>query len=188
MRMLAVEMSQITKTFPGLYRTVVADHLVDLQVAQGEFHVIVGENGAGKSTLMNVLYGLLQPDHGQIRIFEEPTTIASPGDAIGLGIGMIHQHFMLVPSFTVGENVVLGHEPTRATLLDQRAVRERVLAIADELKFEVDPDAVVSDTSVGVQQRVEIIKALYRGAKILNSRRADGRAHASGDRHPLRRA
>jgi general nucleoside transport system ATP-binding protein len=163
----AVEMHQIDKIFPGLYRTIVANHHVDLVVQQGEFHVIVGENGAGKSTLMNVLYGLLQPDHGQILLYGQPTSISSPKVAIDLGIGMIHQHFMLVPSFTIGENIVLGHEPTRASLLDQKAINAQVRAISEDLKLDVDPNAYISDISVGVQQRVEIIKALYRGAKIL---------------------
>ena len=163
----AIEMRHITKTFPGLYRTIVANSQVDLTVQKGEFHVIVGENGAGKSTLMNVLYGLLSPDEGQIFLNGEPVSITSPKVAIDLGIGMIHQHFMLVPSFTVGENVVLGHEPTKASLLDQKAVRNQVRAISEDLKLDVDPDALILDCSVGVQQRVEIIKALYRGAKIL---------------------
>ncbi len=163
----AVEMRQISKTFPGLYRTIVANNQVDLSVEKGELHVIVGENGAGKSTLMNVLYGLLSPDEGQIFLSGEPVKITSPRVAIENGIGMIHQHFMLIPSFTVGENIVLGHEPTRATLLDKATVHAQVKAISDELGLDVDPDAVVADTSVGIQQRVEIIKALYRGAKIL---------------------
>lgn len=163
----AIVMRHITKTFPGLYRTIVANRQVDLAVQKGEFHVIVGENGAGKSTLMNVLYGLLPPDEGQIFLYGEPVSITSPKVAIDLGIGMIHQHFMLVPSFTVGENVVLGHEPTKASLLDQKAVRNQVRAISEDLKLDVDPDALILDCSVGVQQRVEIIKALYRGAKIL---------------------
>jgi len=163
----AVEMRQITKTFPGLYRTIVANKQVDLTVEKGEFHVIVGENGAGKSTLMNVLYGLLTPDEGQIFLSGEPIKITSPKVAIENGIGMIHQHFMLVPSFTVGENIVLGHEPTRASLLDKTAIRTRVKAISDGLDLDIDPNAVVADTSVGIQQRVEIIKALYRGANIM---------------------
>jgi len=167
MTLPAVEMHRITKTFPGLYHTIVANHKVDLIVQQGEFHVIVGENGAGKSTLMNVLYGLLQPDEGQILLYGQPVNISSPKVAIEMGIGMIHQHFMLVPSFTIGENVVLGHEPTHASLLDQKAINRLVRAIAETIKLDVDPNAVVADTSVGIQQRVEIIKTLYRGAKIL---------------------
>jgi simple sugar transport system ATP-binding protein len=116
---------------------------------------------------MNVLYGLQPPDEGQILLHGKPVSITSPKVAIDLGIGMIHQHFMLVPSFTVGENIVLGREPTRAALLDQKAIRAHVKSISEELKLDVDPDALISDTSVGIQQRVEIIKALYRGAKIL---------------------
>ena len=163
----AIEMRNITKTFPGLYRTIVANRNVDLSVQVGEFHVIVGENGAGKSTLMNILYGLLPPDEGQILLHGGLVSIPNPKAAIDLGIGMIHQHFMLVPSFTVGENIVLGHEPTKAALLDRRTVQGQVQTISRDLKLDVDPDALVMDTSVGVQQRVEIIKALYRGAKIL---------------------
>lgn len=163
----AVEMRQISKTFPGLYRTIVANNHMDLSIEKGEFHVIVGENGAGKSTLMNILYGLLIPDEGQILLSGEAKKITSPKVAIENGIGMIHQHFMLVPTFTVGENIVLGHEPTRASLLDKATIRAQVKAISEELDLDVDPDAIVADTSVGIQQRVEIIKALYRGAKIL---------------------
>jgi simple sugar transport system ATP-binding protein len=163
----AIEMRQITKTFQGLYHTIVANRRVNLVVQQGEFHVIVGENGAGKSTLMNVLYGLLQPDEGQILLDGKPIHISNPKVAIELGIGMIHQHFMLVPSFTIGENIVLGNELTRATLLDQKEINKKVREIADAIKLDVDPKALVADTSVGIQQRVEIIKTLYRGAKIL---------------------
>ncbi|NMB87968.1 MAG: ABC transporter ATP-binding protein [Chloroflexi bacterium] len=163
----AVEMRQITKTFPGLYRSVVANKDVDLRVEQGEFHVIVGENGAGKTTLMNLLYGLLHPDQGEILLFGQRANITSPKAAIDLGVGMIHQHFMLVPSFTVGENIVLGSEPTRATLVDYASVRRRIRQLSEELKLEVDPDARIDTTTVGVQQRVEILKALYRGARIL---------------------
>lgn len=163
----AIEMRHITKTFQGLYHTIVANRQVDLAIQPGEFHVIVGENGAGKSTLMNVLYGLLQPDEGQILLNGEEVHITSPKVAIELGIGMIHQHFMLVPSFTIGENIVLGNELTRASLLDHKAITNKVLEIAEATKLDVDPNAIVADTSVGIQQRVEIIKTLYRGARIL---------------------
>ncbi len=164
---LAVKMKGITKTFPGLYRKVVANHQVDLEVKQGEFHVIVGENGAGKSTLMNVLYGLVHPDAGSVRLYGEPVHIENPRSAIDRGIGMIHQHFMLVPSFTVGENIILGEEPTKASLIDMGEVRSQIMEISAELNFDVDPDIPIWETPVGVQQRVEIMKALYRGASIL---------------------
>lgn len=150
-----------------MYRTVIANNKVNLVVEQGEFHVIVGENGAGKSTLMNVLYGLLQPEEGEIKLFGNKVHITSPRTAIDLGIGMIHQHFMLVPSFTAGENIVLGNEPTKVSLLDYAKIRDRVRKLSDELGLDVNPDVCISDTSVGVQQRVEILKALYRGARIL---------------------
>lgn len=164
---VAVEMHQITKTFPGLYGEVVANDHVDLSIAEGEFHVIVGENGAGKSTLMNILYGLIPPEGGQISLNGKQVQIQNPKIAIDLGIGMIHQHFMLIPSFTVGENIILGHEPTIGTLLDGKKIQEQVKEVSQNLKLDVDPDARISSISVGVQQRVEIIKALYRGAKIL---------------------
>lgn len=163
----AIEMKDITKTFPGLFKSVVANDQVNLTVERGEIHVIVGENGAGKSTLMNVLYGMVEPDQGIIRIQGEDAVVKSPQDAIKLGIGMIHQHFMLVPSFTIAENVILGEEPSRAALVDQKSARKAVLDLAQQLGFEVDPDQEIWDASVGVQQRVEILKALYRGAQIL---------------------
>ena len=167
MAQIAVEMCNITKIFPGMYRSIIANDRVDLSVGDGKFHVIVGENGAGKSTLMNVLYGLLEPDEGEVRLFGDTVKLASPKIALEHGIGMIHQHFMLVPSFTIGENIVLGSEPTRVTLLDRRRIRQAVNVLAEELKLEVDPDTPIWDTTVGVQQRVEILKALYRGARIL---------------------
>ncbi|MCK5635694.1 MAG: ATP-binding cassette domain-containing protein, partial [Anaerolineales bacterium] len=156
MAQIAVEMCNITKIFPGMYRSIIANDRVDLSVGDGEFHVIVGENGAGKSTLMNVLYGLLEPDEGEVRLFGDTVKLASPKIALEHGIGMIHQHFMLVPSFTIGENIVLGSEPTRVTLLDRRRIRQAVNVLAEELKLEVDPDTPIWDTTVGVQQRVEI--------------------------------
>jgi len=164
---LAVEMKGITKVFPGLFSKVVANNCVDLEVAEGEFHVIVGENGAGKSTLMNILYGMVHPDAGSIRLFGETVHIDKPRSAINRGIGMIHQHFMLVPSFTVAENIILGKEPTRAMLVDRKRAKEQILELSTELNFEIDPDIPVWETPVGVQQRVEIMKALYRGARIL---------------------
>ncbi len=163
----AVVMRNITKTFPGLYRPVVANAEVNLSIDAGEFHVIVGENGAGKSTLMNILYGLQAPDAGDISLFGRPVTLHGPKDAIAAGIGMIHQHFMLVPSFTVAENIVLGHEPVRGGLMDRHRIHHDIAELAGRLKLPIDPDRRIEDLSVGMQQRVEILKALYRGARIL---------------------
>ncbi len=143
------------------------DH-IDLVVEPGEIHALLGENGAGKSTLMNVLYGLLQPDEGEILVDGTPLHIKSPSDAINAGIGMVHQHFMLVPVFTVAENVVLGAERVGAAgLLDRRRAREEVIEVSNRYGMAVDPDAVVEDIPVGVQQRVEIIKALTRDVDLL---------------------
>src|SRR5690606_6252119 len=140
----------------------------DLTVEPGEIHCLLGENGAGKSTLMNVLYGLYQADEGEILIDDKPQAFAGPGDAMNAGIGMVHQHFMLIPVFTVAENVMLGHEPTRfAGTLDLATAREKVREISARFGFDLDPDAVVGDLPVGVQQRVEIIKALSRDARVL---------------------
>jgi general nucleoside transport system ATP-binding protein len=140
---------------------------VDLDVAWGEVHALLGENGAGKSTLMNVVYGLTTPDAGEIRFDGRPVSIGGPTDAIRLGIGMVHQHFMLVPPLTVAENVILGHETAHAGLLDRAEGHRRVGELARRHGLEVDPEARVQDLSVGLQQRVEILKALYRGARLL---------------------
>jgi len=159
-----LELQGITKTFGSL----VANDHIDLVVEPGEIHALLGENGAGKSTLMNVLYGLYDPDGGRILVDDAPVTFAGPGDAMAAGIGMVHQHFMLVPVFTVAENVVLGHEPVRGGgLIDLPEARRRVKEISDRFGFHVDPDAYIEDLPVGVQQRVEIIKALSRQAKVL---------------------
>ena len=160
----AVQMSGIVKTF-GTFTAL--DH-VDLTVRKGTIHAVLGENGAGKSTLMNVLYGLYQADEGQICLNGEPVVINTPNDAIAHGIGMVHQHFMLVDNFTVTQNIVLGSEVCGAGgILDMKKAREKVCQIIEQYGLEVDPDAKIEDISVGMQQRVEILKALYRGADIL---------------------
>ncbi|MFI6427314.1 ABC transporter ATP-binding protein [Promicromonospora sp. NPDC050880] len=161
---MRLELRGITKRFGAL----VANDHIDLVVQPGEIHSLLGENGAGKSTLMNVLYGLYQADEGEILLDDVVQDFAGPGDAMGAGIGMVHQHFMLVPVFTVAENVMLGHEQTRGGgRLDLEAARAQVREISARFGFHVDPDAVVEDLPVGVQQRVEIIKALSRNADVL---------------------
>ncbi len=159
----ALELRQITKRFG----TLVANRSVDFDVKKGEIHALLGENGAGKSTLMNVLYGLHQPDEGEIRLEGEPVKIDSPRRAIGLGIGMVHQHFMLVPVMTVAENLVLGAEPRSGLLLDYKAASARVRELSQRFGLAVNPEAKVQDLGVGAQQRVEILRALFRGAKVL---------------------
>src|SRR5438093_8189 len=159
-----LELRGITKRFPG----VVANDHVDFDLRQGEVHALLGENGAGKSTLMNILYGLYHPDDGRILLKGEPVRINSPKDAIARGIGMVHQHFMLIPVMTVAENIVLASEPTHAgVLLDYRAANRRVEHLAGTFNFAIDPQARVEEISVGQEQRVEILKALYRRADIL---------------------
>ena len=159
-----LEMRGITKQFPG----VLANDHIDLEVRPGEIHALLGENGAGKSTLMNILYGLIGPDSGEILIDGQEVEIAGPSNAIARGIGMVHQHFMLVPVFTAAENIVLGNETmANAVFLDTHKAEGRIREIAQMLGFEVDPNAVVGDLSVGIQQRIEILKALYRGARVL---------------------
>jgi simple sugar transport system ATP-binding protein len=161
---MKVELRGVTKRFPG----VVANRSVDLTLQEGEVHALLGENGAGKTTLMNVLYGLYSADEGRILIDEEDSTFKSPHDAIATGIGMVHQHFMLVPVFTVTENVMLGVEPTRrAGLLDRESARSRLVELSKDYGLDVPPEAYVEDLPVGVQQRVEILKALYREADLL---------------------
>src|SRR5438034_5988727 len=161
---LAVEMRGITKQFPG----VLANNHVDLSVRTGEIHALVGENGAGKSTLMNILYGLIRPDSGEILINGKPVHMAGPRDAISLGIGMVHQHFMLIPVFSVGENIMLGREPVTGTdLYDHARARNAINDLTKRYGLALDPDARMGDLPVGLQQRAEIVKVLYRGAGIL---------------------
>ncbi|MBU4464463.1 MAG: ABC transporter ATP-binding protein [Actinobacteria bacterium] len=161
---MKLELRGITKRFGSL----VANDHIDLVVQPGEIHALLGENGAGKSTLMNVLYGLYQADEGEILLDDVVQNFRGPGDAMTSGIGMVHQHFMLIPVFTVAENVMLGHESTKAFgALDLPKARAHVRAVAERFGFEVDPDAIVGDLPVGVQQRVEIIKALARDARVL---------------------
>jgi len=159
-----LELRGITKRFPG----VLANDHIDLSLNQGEILALLGENGAGKTTLMNVLYGLYSPDEGEILVRGKRVDILGPDDAIAQGIGMVHQHFMLVPVFTVTENVMLGNESIRAGLvLDREAAAQRIREISIDFGLKVNPDAVVEDLPVGIQQRVEIIKVLYREADIL---------------------
>jgi simple sugar transport system ATP-binding protein len=159
-----LELRGITKRFPG----VLANDHIDLSLEEGEILGLLGENGAGKTTLMNILYGLYQPDEGEIYIRGERKIIESPNDAIAAGIGMVHQHFMLIPVFTVTENVMLGDEETRpGGFLDRRSAAKRIREISEQYHLEVDPDVKVENLPVGIQQRVEIIKLLYREADIL---------------------
>jgi general nucleoside transport system ATP-binding protein len=164
-----LELRGITKKFGP----VVANDRVDFDLLPGEVHALLGENGAGKSTLMSVLYGLYSPTSGEILVDGKPVTINSPNDAIDLGIGMVHQHFMFIPVMTIAENIVLGNEPVKSGasrpmgILDRRTARKRVQELSDRYGLAVDPDARIEDVTVGMQQRVEILRALYRGARIL---------------------
>ncbi|PRZ15504.1 nucleoside ABC transporter ATP-binding protein [Laceyella sediminis] len=161
--MNVVEMLGITKRFPGI----VANDQIHLTVKKGEIHALLGENGAGKSTLMNILFGLYQPDEGEIRIKEQPVTITGPTMANKLGIGMVHQHFMLVQPFTVTENIILGDERSKLGIIDVKKAESEIRRLSERYNLKVDPTAKISDISVGMQQRVEILKTLYRGADIL---------------------
>jgi ABC-type uncharacterized transport system ATPase subunit len=162
---MQLELAGITKRFPG----VVANEGIDLKVGAGEIHALLGENGAGKSTLMNVLYGLYQADEGEVRINDLPVHFNGPGDAIAAGIGMVHQHFMLIPVFTVTENIMLGVESTSGPLmvLERDEARRRIVELSELHGLRVDPDATIEDLPVGVRQRVEILKTLYRNSSLL---------------------
>ena len=161
---MKLELKGITKRFGPL----VANNDINLTIEEGHIHALLGENGAGKSTLMNVLYGLHQPDEGEILIDGKPVHFNGPGDAVAAGIGMVHQHFMLIPVFTVAESIALGFEPTKASgLIDLAQARKTVKEVSARFGFDLDPDALIEDLSVGAQQRVEIVKALSRQAKVL---------------------
>ena len=159
-----LQMRGITKRYPG----VTANNQIDLDVKAGEIHALLGENGAGKTTLMNILFGLARPDEGEILLDGQPVQISDPADAISRGIGMVHQHFMLIPVLTVAENILLGAETmANPIFLDRREARHQIIELGKRFGFEIDPDAKVETLSVGWQQRVEILKALYRDARIL---------------------
>src|ERR1019366_5506412 len=161
---MRVELKGITKRFGSF----TANDRIDLVVEPGQIHCLLGENGAGKSTLMKVLFGLLHPDEGQILIDGEPVVFANSGEAVRAGIGMVHQHFMLVPVFTVAENVVLGFEPTKSfDRLDHAKANQDIREASERFGLAVDPEAVVEDLPVGLQQRVEILKALSHDAETL---------------------
>lgn len=160
---MSLELKGVTKKFGPL----IANESIDLKVDNGEILAILGENGAGKSTLMNIVYGLLKADSGEIFIDGKEVKINSPADALNVGIGMVHQHFMLVPVFTVAENIVLGHEDVRRGRLTLDEAKIKIKKISDDFKFEIDPDAIVENLPVGIQQRVEIIRALMYDAKVL---------------------
>lgn len=158
-----IEMLNIRKEFPGI----VANDNITLQLKKGEIHALLGENGAGKSTLMNVLFGLYQPEQGEIKVKGKTVHITNPNIANGLGIGMVHQHFMLVDTFTVTENIILGKEVKSKGIIDMEAAEKKIAEISNQYGLAVDPKAKIQDISVGMQQRVEILKTLYRGAEIL---------------------
>lgn len=158
-----VEMRNITKTFPGI----VANDKINLTLKKGEIHALLGENGAGKSTLMSVLFGLYQPDEGEIFVNGEAVSINNPNDANALGIGMVHQHFKLVEVFTVTENIILGNEPTKYGILNTKNSREKIIALSEKYKLKIDPDEYVENITVGQQQKVEILRMLYRDNDVL---------------------
>jgi len=160
---MPLELKGISKSFGNLQ----ANNQIDLKVGKGEIHAILGENGAGKSTLMNIVYGLLQPDSGEILVDDKLIKILEPADAIKYGIGMVHQHFMLIPVFTVAENIALGREKSKFGIMSFAEIKTKIKKLSDEFKFDIDPDSIIEDLPVGIQQRVEIIKALMYDAKVL---------------------
>ena len=159
----AIEMLNITKRFPGI----IANDNITLQLRHGEIHALLGENGAGKSTLMSVLFGMYQPEEGIIKKNGEVVTVKDPNDANALGIGMVHQHFKLVECFSVLDNIIMGMEPTKHGFLQKKEAREKVMALSEKYGLQIDPDALVEDITVGMQQRTEILKMLYRDNEIL---------------------
>ena len=160
---IVLQAKGITKRFPG----VLANDKVDFDLKKGEIHVLLGENGAGKTTLMNILYGLYNQDEGEMLVNGKAVKINDPNDSIALGIGMVHQHFMLIPVFTVAENIMLGDETTKRGMLDRKTVSAKVKELSHQYGLDVEPEALVGQLPVGVQQRVEIVKTLYRNAEIL---------------------
>lgn len=160
---VSVELRHISKRFPG----VVANKDVSLKVQSGSVHALVGENGAGKSTVMKILYGMQRPDGGEIFVNGTQKSFKTPQEAIEVGIGMVHQHFMLADNFTVLENIILGDEPKRAAQIDFDAARKKIIEMSDTYGLDVNPDDLVENLGVGQRQRVEILKVLYRGANIL---------------------
>jgi len=160
---VVLELKGITKRFPG----VVANDSISLQLKRGEIHALLGENGSGKSTLMSIVFGLYQPDEGEIHVNGKHELMDSPNKAIELGIGMVHQHFKLVEPFTVTENIILGMEPKKGMKIDIKGASKKVKELSERYKLDVDPMATIESISVGMQQRVEILKTLYRGADIL---------------------
>jgi simple sugar transport system ATP-binding protein len=160
---MPLELKAISKSFGNTQ----ANNQIDLKVGKGEIHAILGENGAGKSTLMNIVYGLLQPDSGEILVDDKLIKILEPADAIKYGIGMVHQHFMLIPVFTVAENIALGREKSKFGIMSFAEIKTKIKKLSDEFKFDIDPDSIIEDLPVGIQQRVEIIKALMYDAKVL---------------------
>ena len=163
MEQYAIEMLHITKRFPGI----IANDDITLQLKKGEIHALLGENGAGKSTLMSVLFGLYQPEEGIIKKDGVEVKINDPNDANALGIGMVHQHFKLVECFTVLDNIIMGVEPCKMGFLQKKEAREKVIALSEKYGLHVDPDAKIEDITVGMQQRTEILKMLYRDNEIL---------------------
>ena len=159
----AIEMLNITKRFPGI----IANDNITLRLKKGEIHALLGENGAGKSTLMSILFGFYEPEEGSIIKDGKEVKIKSPNDANDLGIGMVHQHFKLVECFTVLENIILGVEPHKGIFLNKEAAREKVLKLSEKYNLSINPDALIQDITVGMQQRTEILKMLYRENEIL---------------------